>query len=188
MQNYRAGDKICIFGELLCILEPTQDRLTVFFKVSLEEHMPHGTPYLDVSLNASYALCSTSALGGFLHKVWPKLVLTMLSSIDQRSQVGLLPKDNQAQLPFAYRMYKRTDSAGLKLCAGFKETYCQTVQIEFMGVWSVIVRGIQFGCLTDFCRDTVSSVGVLAGRTLPYTNSNISIKTFRHALSLDEVG
>jgi len=36
-------------------------------------------------------------------------------------------------------------------------------------------------------RDTVSSVGVVAGRTLPFTNSNGCVKTFRHALSLDEV-
>jgi len=36
-------------------------------------------------------------------------------------------------------------------------------------------------------RDTVASVGVIMGRTLPFTNSNSSIKTFRHALSLDEV-
>lgn len=33
----------------------------------------------------------------------------------------------------------------------------------------------------------MASVGVLACRTLPFTNSNKAIKTFRHALSLDEV-
>ncbi|KAF8955953.1 hypothetical protein BDZ97DRAFT_1764234 [Flammula alnicola] len=97
------------------------------------------------------------ALGGLLYKV------------------GLLPRDNEAQVPFAYRMYKRTDAAGLQLCAGFKQTYCQSVNIEFMGVW--FVRGL---------RETVVSVGVITGRTLPFTNSNSSIKTFRHALSLDE--
>jgi len=32
-------------------------------------------------------------------------------------------------------MYKRTDDKGLKLCAGFKQTYCQHVKIDFMGVW-----------------------------------------------------
>lgn len=36
-------------------------------------------------------------------------------------------------------------------------------------------------------RDTVASVGLIMGRTLPFVNSNTSIKTFRHALSLDEV-
>ncbi len=30
-------------------------------------------------------------------------------------------------------MYKRTDAAGLQLCAGFKQTYCQTVNIEIYG-------------------------------------------------------
>jgi uncharacterized protein (DUF2235 family) len=34
-------------------------------------------------------------------------------------------------------------------------------------------------------RDTVCSVG-LAGRTLPFTGSNTSVRYFRHALSLDE--
>lgn len=36
-------------------------------------------------------------------------------------------------------------------------------------------------------RDTVASVGILWSRSLPFTNSNSAIKTFRHALSLDEV-
>lgn len=42
----------------------------------------------------------------------------------------------------------------------------------------------------DMChiiRDTVASVGVLTGRSLPFTTTNTTIKTFRHALSLDEV-
>jgi len=114
MQNYRAGDKICLFG-------------------------------------FSRGAYTARALGGLLHKV------------------GLLPKDNQAQVPFAYNMYQRTSKAGIKLCAGFKQTYCQNVTIEFMGVW-----------------DTVASVGIIMGKTLPFTNSNSAIKTFRHALSLDE--
>jgi len=50
-------------------------------------------------------------------------------------KIGLLPKDNQAQVTFAYKMYKRTDADGLKLCAGFKQTYCQNVTVEFIGVW-----------------------------------------------------
>lgn len=35
-------------------------------------------------------------------------------------------------------------------------------------------------------RDTVASTGVIMSRTLPFTTNNASIKTFRHALSLDE--
>ncbi|PFH49951.1 hypothetical protein AMATHDRAFT_146421 [Amanita thiersii Skay4041] len=114
MQNYRRGDKICLFG-------------------------------------FSRGAYTARALAGALYKV------------------GLLPRDNQEQVPFAYKLYKREDPEGLRLCRGFKQTYCQSVKIEFVGVW-----------------DTVASVGVIAGRTLPFTSSNKAIRTFRHALSLDE--
>jgi hypothetical protein len=36
-------------------------------------------------------------------------------------------------------------------------------------------------------RETVSSVGVLMTHFLPFVESNQAIKTFRHALALDEV-
>ncbi|KAF9013136.1 hypothetical protein BDQ17DRAFT_1386764 [Cyathus striatus] len=114
MQNYRVGDKICIFG-------------------------------------FSRGAYTARALAGFLHKT------------------GLLPRDNESQVPFAYKLYKREDKDGIELCAGFKQTYCQNVKVEFLGVW-----------------DTVASVGILLSRSLPFTNSNTSIRTFRHALSLDE--
>ncbi|EDR03434.1 uncharacterized protein LACBIDRAFT_307300 [Laccaria bicolor S238N-H82] len=112
MQNYRFGDKICLFG-------------------------------------FSRGAYTARALSGFLYKI------------------GLLPRDNDSQMPFAYKFYKRTDPAGTELCAGFKQTYCQHVNIEFLGVW-----------------DTVASIGF--GGELPFSKANRSIKIFRHALSLDE--
>ncbi|TDL22155.1 hypothetical protein BD410DRAFT_770672 [Rickenella mellea] len=114
MQNYRPGDKICLFG-------------------------------------FSRGAYTARALAGMLHKV------------------GLLPRDNMEQVPFAYKMYSRVDDEGVRLSEGFKRTYCREVKIEFLGVW-----------------DTVASVGMVIGRTLPFTVSNTMIKTFRHALSLDE--
>lgn len=36
-------------------------------------------------------------------------------------------------------------------------------------------------------RDTVASVGLFWSPSLPFTNSNNGVKTFRHALALDEV-
>jgi uncharacterized protein (DUF2235 family) len=114
MQNYRVGDKICLFG-------------------------------------FSRGAYTARALGGMLFKV------------------GLLPKDNPEQVAFAYKLYKRTDDAGIALSAGFKQTFSQDVKVCFMGVW-----------------DTVASVGIISGRTLPFVNSNQAITTFRHALSLDE--
>lgn len=54
---------------------------------------------------------------------------------DYATKVGLLPKDNEQQIPFAYKLYKRVDKEGIALCAGFKQTFCQSVNIEFVGVW-----------------------------------------------------
>ncbi|KAI0333677.1 hypothetical protein GY45DRAFT_1244065 [Cubamyces sp. BRFM 1775] len=114
MQNYTAGDRICLFG-------------------------------------FSRGAYTARALAGMLHKI------------------GLLPRDNTEQIPFAYKLYKQTDKGSLELAAGFKQTFCRNVDIEFVGVW-----------------ETVSSVGVLMTRTLPFTTANTTIKTFRHALALDE--
>ncbi|KAJ7364924.1 hypothetical protein DFH08DRAFT_840338, partial [Mycena albidolilacea] len=114
MNNYRAGDKICIFG----------------------------------FSRGSY---TARALAGMLHKV------------------GLLPRDNEEQIPFAFKMYQKTSAAGIQMAAGYKQTFCQNVPVEFLGVW-----------------ETVASVGIIMCRSLPYTSVNSSVKTFRHAVSLDE--
>ncbi|PBK90899.1 hypothetical protein ARMGADRAFT_994888 [Armillaria gallica] len=113
MQNYRAGDRICIFG-------------------------------------FSRGAYTARSLAGMIHKI------------------GLLPPDNRQQVPFAYKMYTRTDDIGWRQSTDFKKAFCTDVPIEFVGVW-----------------DTVDSVGLVPKR-LPFTTSNTIIRTFRHALSLDE--
>lgn len=65
-------------------------------------------------------------------------------------------------------MFTKTDETGWKQSTAFKKAFSIDVDIEFLGVW-----------------DTVCSVGIIP-RTLPFTASNTSIKTFRHAVSLDE--
>jgi len=86
-------------------------------------------------------------------------------------KVGLLPRDNLHHAPFAYKMFRRNDSLGFTQSAAFKRSFtpAREVEIEFMGLW-----------------DTVSSVGVLKPRRLPFTSSNSTVRTFRHALALDE--
>ncbi|KAJ3864741.1 hypothetical protein EV359DRAFT_40394 [Lentinula novae-zelandiae] len=113
MQNYKIGDKICIFG-------------------------------------FSRGAYTARALAGMIHKV------------------GLLPRHNHQQVPFAYKMYTREDETGWRLSTAFKKSFSIDVDIDFMGLW-----------------DTVGSVGVIPKR-LPFTSSNISVRCFRHALSLDE--
>lgn len=51
----------------------------------------------------------------------------------------------------------------------YKRDFSRTVSIEFIGVF-----------------DTVSAVGALFPRTLPFSADNHITRTFRHALSLDE--
>jgi uncharacterized protein (DUF2235 family) len=86
------------------------------------------------------------------------------------TKCGLIPKDNREQVHFAYELYKREDVAGIALAARFREGFARHVAVEFVGVW-----------------DTVASVGILRDTTLPFTDTNRGIKTFRHALALDEV-
>ncbi|KAJ7696741.1 hypothetical protein B0H17DRAFT_391005 [Mycena rosella] len=90
------------------------------------------------------------ALSGMLHKV------------------GLLPKCNHQQVPFAYKMYSREDEIGWKQSTAFKRAFCIDVSVELVGVW-----------------DTVSSVGLIPTQ-LPFTRSNKHVRYFRQALALDE--
>ncbi|KAF8066488.1 hypothetical protein FPV67DRAFT_1626406 [Lyophyllum atratum] len=83
-------------------------------------------------------------------------------------KVGLLPACNHQQVPFAYKMFTRVDETGWKQSNAFKKAFSVDVPIEFLGVW-----------------DTVNSVGLIP-RRLPFTTSNTIVRTFRHAIALDE--
>ncbi|QRW15054.1 choline transport protein [Ceratobasidium sp. AG-Ba] len=126
----------------------------------LDKHVMGGYEFLMKHYNDGDRIC----LFGFSRGAYTARALAGMLN-----KVGLLPPDNDEQIPFAYSMFKRNDPAGFKASEGFKKTFCRTVQIEFMGVW-----------------DTVSSVGVLWPRHLPFTASNTIVKRFRHAVSLDE--
>ncbi|KAJ6500953.1 hypothetical protein C8R45DRAFT_820393 [Mycena sanguinolenta] len=83
-------------------------------------------------------------------------------------KVGLLPADNHQQVPFAYKMYTNDTEVGWAQSNAFKKAFSIDVDIEFVGVW-----------------ETVNSVGIFP-RRLPFTTSNTIVRTFRHAVSLDE--
>ncbi|KAJ2925185.1 hypothetical protein H1R20_g11920, partial [Candolleomyces eurysporus] len=82
--------------------------------------------------------------------------------------VGLLPPNNSEQVSFAYTIFRRNDDFGRKQADDFKRAFSTTVNIEFLGVW-----------------DTVGSVGFIPEKP-PFTTSTAFIKTYRHAMSLDE--
>lgn len=53
-------------------------------------------------------------------------------------KVGLLPKYNTQQVPFAYKMYTKADDLGWKQSNAFKKVFSNDVEIEFVGVWLVV--------------------------------------------------
>lgn len=124
------------------------DRVCLFGKPQFDL----ATAFLDSSaVGFSRGAYTARALAGMLHKV------------------GLLSRDNDEQIPFAYDVYKSDRSKDAELAAGFKDAFCRDVPIEFVGVW-----------------DTVASVGIVSMRSLPFVQTNTTIRTFRQALALDE--
>ncbi|GAA96265.1 uncharacterized protein L969DRAFT_84114 [Mixia osmundae IAM 14324] len=84
-------------------------------------------------------------------------------------KVGLLMPENEENFSKAYAMYADKTLIGRELARGFKATFGRNVRVDFVG-----------------CFDTVSSVGVLFTKTLPFTYSSTSINYFRQVLALDE--
>lgn len=100
--------------------------------------------------------------------------------------VGLLPKHNIENIPFAYQVYEASTEDQLIPSPNdmsekkstrpenvnpedFKRTFCIPIKINFVGVW-----------------DTVGSVGAFRRKVLPWIEYNPSIHFFRQALALDE--
>ncbi|KAF9524055.1 hypothetical protein CPB83DRAFT_898202 [Crepidotus variabilis] len=99
-------------------------------------------------------------------------------------QVGLLYKGNDAQIPFAYDAYRKSEGKAAtaaqlgssdpeeKMAARFKQAFSrEDVKVHFVGAW-----------------DTVSSIGIGRSKNmLPATIDGMGhVCYFRHALALDE--
>ncbi|KAG8911061.1 hypothetical protein FRC00_007128 [Tulasnella sp. 408] len=83
-------------------------------------------------------------------------------------KVGLLPRSNTEHVDFAYTLYESRNPDDIRRARQFKETFSVHVEVEFIGVW-----------------DTVASVGIGAP-VLPFNASETFVRTFRHALAIDE--
>lgn len=88
------------------------------------------------------------ALAGMLHKC------------------GLLEQGSKNLLPYASRMYHKSDAV---VARGFKETFCRECKPHFIGVW-----------------DTVKSVGLIKPRKFPNATLNPDVQFGYHAVSIDE--
>jgi uncharacterized protein (DUF2235 family) len=85
-------------------------------------------------------------------------------------KIGIISPGERELIPFAYKLYTRTDEEGIALARGFQRAFGREIVIDFVGVW-----------------DTVVSVGLIAAYNLPFTASNEGIRVFRQAVALDEV-
>ncbi|KAJ7174101.1 hypothetical protein C8R43DRAFT_1230806 [Mycena crocata] len=126
---------------------------------NLNAHVMGGYEFLMQNYTANDRIC----IFGFSRGAY-----TARSLAGMIHKVGLLPACNHQQVPFAYKMYTTNDETGWKQSNAFKKAFSIDVDIEFIGVW-----------------DTVNSVGLFPKR-LPFTTSNTIVRTFRHAISLDE--
>ncbi|KAF9029473.1 hypothetical protein BDZ89DRAFT_950533, partial [Hymenopellis radicata] len=87
----------------------------------LKAHVMSGYNFLmqnyacSVRLGFSRGAYTARALAGVLDKVLVSILRWVLIS----PWVGLLPRDNEEQVPFAYRLYTREDENGVRLSAGF---------------------------------------------------------------------
>lgn len=86
-------------------------------------------------------------------------------------KVGLIGRENEELIPFAWDIYTRKYSnAGTVIAQGFRQTFSRDIRIKFLGLW-----------------DTVSSVGwTYNPKHYEFTANNPSVEIVRHAVSLDE--
>ncbi|KAK1235171.1 hypothetical protein PQX77_001610 [Marasmius sp. AFHP31] len=126
---------------------------------NLDAHVMDGYEFLMQNYTAHDRIC----IFGFSRGAY-----TARSLAGMIHKVGILPACNHQQVPFAYNMYTRADEVGWQQSNAFKKAFAIDAEIEFIGVW-----------------DTVNSVGLIPKR-LPFTTSNTNVRTFRHAVSLDE--
>ncbi|KAJ7160302.1 hypothetical protein C8R46DRAFT_1194678 [Mycena filopes] len=145
------------------VATPMMSRISKFIDMAvawnIDAHVMGGYEFLMQNYTANDRIC----IFGFSRGAY-----TARSLAGMIHKVGLLPACNHQQIPFAYKMYTTTDETGWKQSNAFKKAFSIDVDIEFIGVW-----------------DTVSSVGLIPKR-LPFTTSNTIVRTFRHAVSLDE--
>ncbi|TFK26835.1 hypothetical protein FA15DRAFT_754691 [Coprinopsis marcescibilis] len=126
---------------------------------NLDAHVMDGYEFLMQNYRAKDRIC----IFGFSRGAYTARCLAGMIH-----KVGLLPTCNHQQVPFAYKMYTKPDAWGWKQSNAFKKAFSIDVDIEFLGVW-----------------DTVNSVGLIP-RRLPFSTSNNIVRTFRHAIALDE--
>ena len=83
-------------------------------------------------------------VGGFLSGEASGTNHTRSSLAGMIHKVGVLTRDNQWQVPFAYEMYTSKGDAKWDQATQFKETFSVDVKVKFLGLWCVNAVHIVF--------------------------------------------
>lgn len=160
MVYYQSGiGTISTYQFLTPMAKATSKTLDLMIAHSLDTQVQEGYTFLMQSYVRGDRIC----IFGFSRGAYTARALAGMLH-----KIGLLPANNHNQVPFAYSLYTNVTEEGWNQSNAFKRSFGIDVEIDFLGVW-----------------DTVNSVGIIP-RRLPFTTSNTLVKTFRHALALDE--
>ena len=94
--------------------------------------------------------------------------LTRSSLAGMIHKTGVLTRDNWWQVPFAYKMYTRTDDDSWIQSNLFKKTFSVPVKIKFLGVWCVNTVHVLFVASVD------AHVGIQSAQWVGYPKSCLS--------------
>ncbi|KAF8323141.1 hypothetical protein DL93DRAFT_2070644 [Clavulina sp. PMI_390] len=180
----RYNDKISNIARLVSLFEKNDpDRQLVYYQAGIgtsigPAYLGRAVQYVEDIWDAAFATSlSQHVMGGytFLMNHWREGDRICLFGFSRGAyiaralngmlyHVGLLPPSMLEEVRFAYSIYTKQ-----MVSAQYKHDFSRNVSVEFIGVF-----------------DTVESVGIMLPRTLPFPGNNHMVKTFRHALSLDE--
>ena len=96
-----------------------------------------GCRYLDAHVMGGYAFLMDNYRCGDKISIFgfSRGAYTARALAGMLTKVGLLPKYNVEQVPFAWKFYQSTDKASMIEAEGFKKTFSRSVEIDFLGVW-----------------------------------------------------
>lgn len=105
------------------------------FSTSMSELMR--SRYLDAHVMGGYSFLMDNYQNGDKISIFgfSRGAYTARALAGMLTKVGLLPKDNVEQVPFAWKMYTQTGASAESNAEGYKKIFSRTIEIEFLGVW-----------------------------------------------------
>jgi len=145
-----------VFGGVSSSVVQTLDSV---FPETIDDHLKDAYEFLMENYYAGDKIC----VFGFSRGAY-----TARALVGMLLKVGLLPPSNIRHIGYAYKVFLQGGKADEGQARDFKECFSINVGVEFVGIW-----------------DSFGPWGV-SGANISFAGHNNTIKTIRHALSLDE--